>query len=130
VFDTLETALKLANFMRMCKQWTVAALAHGGVKMIAPLQNQKLLMSFVPVYVSDEHHPVRAPQHVVHCQSDGGATERGLLRQERDALPRQPIAAPGRHERLVDWNYQASPADDAQGSQLHDCAPLLFDFTA
>jgi hypothetical protein len=30
---------------------------------------------------------------------------------------------------LVDWNYMAS-ADDTQGSQLHDGAPLLYDFTA
>ena len=61
IFDTLETALKLANFMRTHKQWTVAAsedvtiaLANGGIKMLVcenTLQNQKLLTSFVPVYV-------------------------------------------------------------------------------
>jgi hypothetical protein len=57
VFDTLETALKVANFMRAYKQWTVAAsedvtiaLANGGIKMLVcekTLQNQKLLTSFV-----------------------------------------------------------------------------------
>ena len=64
IFDTLETALKLANFMRTHKQWTVAAsedvtiaLANGGIKMLVcenTLRNQKLLTSFVPVYVGDE----------------------------------------------------------------------------
>jgi hypothetical protein len=36
----------------------------------------------------------------------------------------------GTNLQLVDWNYQASPATDADGSQLHDGAPLLYDFTA
>ena len=31
---------------------------------------------------------------------------------------------------LADWNYMTSPATDADGSQLHDGAPLLYDFTA
>jgi hypothetical protein len=34
----------------------------------------------------------------------------------------------GTNLQLVDWNFQAS-ATDAQGSQLHDDAPLLYDFT-
>jgi hypothetical protein len=36
----------------------------------------------------------------------------------------------GTNVQLVDWNYQDSPATDAEGSQLHDGTPLLYDFTA
>jgi hypothetical protein len=35
----------------------------------------------------------------------------------------------GTNVALVDWNFQASPATDADGSQLHDGAPLLYDYT-
>ena len=31
---------------------------------------------------------------------------------------------------IVDWNYEASPADSESGSLLSDGAPLVYDFTA
>jgi hypothetical protein len=139
VFDTLTTALKLANLMRTHKQWTVAAsedvtiaLASGGIKMLVcenTLQNQKLLTSLVPCYIGDELQFVhRSMSHVVSLTE----AQRSVGFCVKSATPfhgNLSLRLACTNLQILDWNYQARPADDTQGSQLHDGAPLLYDFT-
>ena len=140
VFDTLATALKLANFMRTHKQWTVAAsedvtiaLANGGIKMLVcenTLQNQKLLTSFVPVYVGDELQFVHRSMSCVVSLTEALRSVGFCVKSATPFGGNLSLRLGGTNLQLVDWNYLASPADDTQGSQLHDGAPLLYDFTA
>jgi hypothetical protein len=139
VFDTLTTALKLARFMRTHKQWTVAAsedvtiaIASGGVKMLVcenTLQNQKLLTSFVPVYVGDELQFVHRSMSSVVSLTEALRSVGFCVKSATPFAGSLSLRLGGTNVQLVDWNYQAS-ADDTQGSQLHDGAPLLYDFTA
>ena len=140
VFDTLETALKLAAYMRTHKQWTVAAsedvtvaIASGGVKMLIAentLQNQKLLTSFVPCYIGDQLQFVHRSMSTVLDLTDALRSVSFCVKQSTPFGGNLSLRLGGTNLQLLDWNYQASPADDAQGSQLHDGAPLLYDFTA
>jgi hypothetical protein len=140
VFDTLETALKLARFMRVHKQWTVAAsedvtiaIASGGAKLLVcenTLQNQKLLTSFVPVYVGDELQFVHRSMSCVVSLTEALRSVGFCVKSATPFGGNLSLRLGGTNLQLVDWNFQASPADDTQGSQLHDGAPLLYDFTA
>jgi hypothetical protein len=140
VFDTLETALKLARFMRVHKQWTVAAsedvtiaIASGGVKMLVcenTLQCQKLLTSFVPVYVGDELQFVHRSMSCVVSLTEVLRSVGFCVKSAMPFAGNLSMRIGGTNVALVDWNFQASPATDADGSQLHDGAPLLYDFTA
>ena len=140
VFDSLETALKLARYMRVHKQWTVAAsedvtvaIASGGVKMLVcenTLQNQKLLTSFVPCYIGDELQFVHRSMSTVLDLTDALRSVSFCVKQSTPFAGNTSLRLGGTNLTLVDWNYQASPATDAEGSQLHDGAPLLYDFTA
>ena len=140
VFDTLETALKLANFMRTHKQWTVAAsedvtiaLANGGIKMLVcenTLQNQKLLTSFVPCYIGDELQFVHRSMSCVVSLTEALRSVGFCVKSSTPFGGNLSLRLGGTNVQLVDWNFQASPATDGDGSQLHDGAPLLYDFTA
>jgi hypothetical protein len=139
VFDTLETALKLANFMRTHKQWTVAAsedvtiaLANGGIKMLVcenALQNQKLLTSFVPVYLGDELQFVNRSMSCVVSLTEALRSVGFCVKSATPFAGNLSLRLGGTSVQVVDWNYQAS-ASDSEGSQLHDGAPLLYDFMA
>jgi hypothetical protein len=140
VFDTLETALKLANCMRMHRQWTVAAsedvtvaLANGGIKMLVcenTLQNQKLLTSFVPCYIGDELQFVHRSMSCVVSLTEALRSVGFCVKSSTPFAGNLSLRLGGTNVQLVDWNYMASPATDGDGSQLHDGAPLLYDFTA
>jgi hypothetical protein len=140
IFDTLETALRLANFMRTHKQWTVAAseditiaLANVGIKMLVcenTLQNQKLLTSFVPVYLGDELQFVQRSMSCVVSLTEALRSVGFCVKSSTPFGGNLSLRLGGTNLQLVDWNFQASPATDADGSQLHDGAPLLYDFTA
>jgi hypothetical protein len=140
VFDTLETALKLARFMRVHRQWQVAAsedvtiaIASGGVKLLVfenTLQNQKLLTSFVPVYVGDELQFVHRSMSCVVSLTEALRSVGFCVKSPTPFAGNLSLRLGGTNLQLVDWNFQASPATDGDGSQLHDGTPLLFDYTA
>ena len=63
VFDTLRTGLKLLAFMRHNSQWNVYAsddvvcVSVGAAKLLlleSSLINQKLIMSYLPLYLGGE----------------------------------------------------------------------------
>ena len=140
VFDTLETALRLAAYMRTHKQWTVAAsedvtiaLASGGAKMLVTentLQNQELITSFVPCYIGDELQFVHRSMSSVVSLTEALRSVGFCVKSPTPFGGNLSLRLGGTNLQLLDWNYQASPEDDTQGSQLHDGAPLLYDFTA
>jgi hypothetical protein len=139
IFDQLTTALKLAAFMRVSKQWSVAASedvtivsANGGLKLLLlenTLQNQKLLTSFAACYTGDEllfqHRSMSSVLSLTDALRSVGFCVKGLPYANNLDLR---LAGTG--IQIVDFNYQASVANSEEGSKLSDGSPLVYDFTA
>jgi hypothetical protein len=94
------------------------------------LQNQKLLTSFVPVYVGDELQFVHRSMSCVVSLTEALRSVGFCVKSATPFAGNLSLRIGQTNVALVDWNFQASPATDADGSQLHDGAPLLYDFTA
>jgi hypothetical protein len=94
------------------------------------LQNQKLLTSFVPVYVGDELQIVHRSMSCMVSPTEALHSVGFCVKSATSFAGNVSLRLGGTNVQLVDWNYQASPATDAEGSQLHDGTPLLYDFTA
>jgi hypothetical protein len=109
------------------------ALANGGIKMLVcenTLQNQKLLTSFVPVYVGDELQFVHRSMSCVVSLTEALRSVGFCVKSATPFGGNLSLRLGQTNLQLVDWNYMSSPATDGDGSQLHDGAPLLYDFTA
>ena len=109
------------------------AIASGGVKMLIcenTLQNHRLLTSFVPCYIGDQLQFVHRSRSTVLGLTDALCSVSFCVKSSTPFGGNLSLRLGGTNLQLLDWNYQASPASDAEGSQLHDGAPLLYDFTA
>jgi hypothetical protein len=140
LFDKLTTALRLGGYMRQNKQWQVAmsedvtvVSANGGIKLLAlenTLQNQKLLTSFVPVYTGDQllfvHRSMSSVLSLTEALRSVGFCVKSPLPFANNLDLRLGLTG----IQVIDWNYQASPADSQSGSLLADGSPLVFDYTA
>ena len=139
VFDKLETALRLAFYMRGAKQWQVSAIedvtiisANGGLKLLVlenTLQNQKLLTSFAACYTGDEllfqHRSMSSVLSLTDALRSVGFCVKGLPFSNNLDLR---LAGTG--IQIVDFNYQNSVATSQEDSLLSDDTPLVYDFTA
>ncbi len=139
VFDTLSTALKLAKYMRVPKQWQVSASedvsivsANGGLKLLClenTLQCQKLMSSFSACYTGDEllfqHRSMSSVLSLTQAMQFVGFCMKGLPFSNNLDLR---LAGTG--IQIVDFNYQASVANSQEGSLLGDGTPLVYDFTS
>jgi hypothetical protein len=134
VFDKLTTALKLARFMRQNGQWQVdvtIVAANGGLKMLLlenTLQNQKLLTSFVPVYIGDQllfvHRSMSSVLSLTEALRSVGFCVKSVYNNNLD------LRLGNTFIQIVDWNYQASLLNSEEGTLLNDGTPLVYDFTA
>jgi hypothetical protein len=90
----------------------------------------KLLTSFVPVYVGDQLQFVHRSMSCVVSLTEALRSVGFCIKSATPFDGNLSLRLGQTNVQLVDWNYQASPATDGDGSQLHDGAPLLYDFMA
>jgi hypothetical protein len=137
VCDTLETALKLMEYMRQRSQWQISAsddvliVSVSSTKLLileAGLVQQKLLASFSPVYVGGR----TLFQHRQMSQLlslDGALESVGFAKLS--TTPYQGNAdlalAPSPNILIVDWYYTSNPTALVPGSLLVDATPIVYD---
>jgi len=137
ICDTLETALKLMEYMRTRSQWQVQAsddvivVPCSSTKLLileAGLIQQKLLASFAPTYQGGR----TLFQHRTMSQLlslDGALESVGFAKL--DTTPYVGNASlevsPSPHMLVVDWYFSSSPTSGAPGSVLNDASPILYD---
>jgi hypothetical protein len=138
VFDKMTTGLRLLAFMRRNSQWNVYAsddvvcVSVGAVKLLvleSSLINQKLITSYLPIYLGGEVRWASRTASLVLSTTDALKSV-GFCHQ--GALPfssNLDLRIGGAHMQLVDWNYEASPPNSSSGSLLSDPTPLRYDFT-
>jgi hypothetical protein len=94
------------------------------------LTNQKLLASFLPVYIGGA---VRFAHRTMSQTLDLGSALQAVGFAKLSAAPyggNYDLAqAPSPRILVVDWYYRQSVSSSAQGSQLSDAAPIQYDFT-
>mgnify|MGYP002809826456 CR=1 FL=1 len=138
VFDKLSTGLKLLAFMRTNSQWNVyggddiVCVSVGAAKMLVletTLINQKLITSYLPIYLGGEVRWANRTTSLVLSTTDAlksaGFCHIGGLPFNNNLDLRTGSA----NMQLVDWNYMSNPANSSEGSLLSDPNPLRFDFT-
>jgi hypothetical protein len=139
VFDTLETALKCMEFMRLRNQWLlqasddVAIVSVGGVKLLLmeqTLVNQKLLASFSPSYLGGHtrflHRTMSQTLSLDDAlQAVGFAKLSSVAWQGNYDLAQSPSP----RILIVDWYFRSSTANSTVGSQLSDGTPIAYDYT-
>ena len=136
VFNSVATALKLLAFCRTNGQWNVwgsddiIVVSISGVKALvleSSLTNQKLITSFLPFMLGGEVRWASRTTSLVLSTTDAlksvGYCHTGDLPFSNNLDLR------AAHMQLVDWNYEANPADSTSGSLLSDPTPLRYDFT-
>ena len=139
VFDKKTTALRLLAFMRTNEQWQVSAsddvsiVSINSVKLLLfenTLLNQKLMTSFVPTYVGDQVKFVHRSISTVMNLTDALKSVGFCFTQSTPFNNNLDLRLGSTGIQLVDWNYEASPADSTSGSLLNDGSVLQYDFTA
>ena len=139
VFDTLETALKCMEFMRLRNQWLlqasddVAVVSVGGVKLLLmeqTLVNQKCLASFSPSYLGGHtrflHRTMSQTLSLDDAlQAVGFAKLSSAPWQGNYDLAQSPSP----RILIVDWYFRSSTSGSGQGSQLSDATPISYDYT-
>jgi hypothetical protein len=83
----------------------------------------------VPVYVGDELQFVHRSMSCVVSLTEAQRSVGFCVKSATPFAGNLSLRLGGTNLQVVDWNYQTS-ATDAEGSQLHDGAPLLYAFTA
>jgi hypothetical protein len=138
VFDKLSTALKLLSFMRRNSQWNVYAsddvvcVSVGAAKLLvleSSLLNQKLITSYLPIYLGGEVRWASRTASLVLSTTDALKSVGFCHMGELPFSSNLDLRVGGAHMQLVDWNYEASPASSSVGSLLSDPTPLRYDFT-
>ena len=139
VFDKLTTALRLMTFMRASSQWQVAAndditvVSVGATKLLLlenTLINQKLITSFLPIYLGDQVRFVHRSMSTVLILTDALKTVGFCMLSSTPLANNLDMRTNDTNLQLVDWNYESSPADSSSGSLLSDSSPIVYDFTA
>jgi hypothetical protein len=91
------------------------------------LTNQKLITSYLPILLGGEVRWASRTTSLVLSTTDAlksvGYCHRGELPFSNNLDLR--VA----HLQLIDWNYEANPANSGAGSLLSDPTPMRFDFT-
>lgn len=139
VFDKLTTGLKLLRYMRTNSQWQVAASddilvvsvnAVKGLVMENTLVNQKLITSFLPIYLGDQVRFVHRTSSLVLSLTDALKSVGFCHTASTPFANNLDLRTAGAHMQLFDWYYQATPADSTSGTLLSDSSPIVYDFTA
>lgn len=138
--DTLETALRLMEWMRSRNQWMLQAsddvivCSISATKLLfleAGLIQQKLLASFSPVYLGGkvmfQHRTLSQMLSFSDAAESVGFAKLSSSQWQGNYDLAQ---APSIHALLVDWNFLANVTASNQGSQLQDGTPLVYDYTA
>lgn len=137
-FDKLTTALRLLAYMRTHSQWQVAAsddvtiVSIGAVKGLLlenSLTNQKLITSFLPIYLGDQVRFVHRSMSTVLSITDALKSVGYCVKQDEPFANNLDLRLGGTGIQLFDWNYLASPGTPTEGSLLNDGTPLRYDFT-
>ena len=93
------------------------------------LVNQKLFSSFAPIYYGGLLRFLHRSASLVLSLTDALRAVGYCVASPVPYMNNTDLRVAGVNMLVVDWNYQANPATPAQGSQLEDETPLVFDFT-
>ena len=139
VFDKLTTGLRLLTYMRQHSQWQVAASddvtvvsvnSVKGMILENSLINQKLITSFLPIYIGDQVRFVHRSMSTVLSLTDALKSVGYCLKADTPFANNLDLRLGDTGIQLFDWNFMASPADSTSGSLLNDGTPIRYDFTA
>lgn len=136
VFDSVDTALKCMEYMRLRAQWLltptddIMIVSVSSTKLIiaeTSLVNQKLLSTFMPMYIGGAtrfaHRSMSILQRLPEAISDVGFCVQDTFTDNWTL--QNPVLGKAPNLVLVDINYRASPTADAPGSKLDDGNSLL-----
>ena len=136
VFDTVETALKCMEFMRLRDQWLltptddIMIVAVSFTKLLiaeSSLVNQKLLSTFMPLYVGGStrfaHRSMSVVQRLADAIQDVGFCVQDPLTDNYTL--QNPVRGKAPHIVIVDINFKANPTAQAPGSLLDDGDDLI-----
>ena len=139
VFDTKRTALALLKQMRTVgKTWNVygsedvLCVAISYTKMMVcetNLVNQKLLSSFAPVYYGGLTRFLHRSASLVLNLTDALRAVGYCVASSTPYGNNTDLRAAGVNLLIIDWNFMANPPTFAEGTQIEDANPLVFDFT-
>jgi hypothetical protein len=127
------------TFMRQQSQWQVAAndditvVSIGATKLLLmenTLINQKLLTSFLPIYLGDQVRFVHRSMSTVLSLTDALKTVGFCMLSNTPLANNLDMRTNDTNIQLLDWHYESSPADSTSGSLLSDGSPIVYDFTA
>ena len=139
VFDKQTTALRLLAYMRQHAQWQVYAsddvlcVSVGATKLLVletSLTNQKLITSFLPIYLGDQVRWVHRTMSTVLSTTDALKSVGFCVKSALPYANNLDLRLAGTGIQVVDWYYTASPQDSTSGSLLEDSSPIRYDFTA
>ena len=123
--------------MRTNSQWKVWASDHlvivsiGAVKSLVlepSPTNQKLITSYLPIYLGGEVRWASRTTSLVLSTTDALKSVGFCDKGELPFSSNLDLRIGGAHMQLVDSNYEANPASGG-GSLLFDPTPLRYDFT-
>ena len=138
VFDKLTTGLRLLTYMRTHAQWQVAGSddvtivsinAVKGMVLENSLINQKLITSFLPVYIGDQVRFVHRSMSTVLSLTDALKSVGYCMKADTPFANNLDLRLGTTGIQIFDWNYMANPSMSSDGSLLSDGSPLRYDFT-
>ena len=136
VVDTVETALKCMEFMRVRDQWLltptddIMIFSVSYVKLLiaeSSLVNQKLLSTFMPLYLGGStrfaHRSMSVVQRLSSSLQDVGFCVQDAFIDNFQL--QNPVRGKSPHIVIVDINFKANPTALAPGSVLDDGDNLI-----
>ena len=138
VFDTLAGGLKLMAHLRTNRQWhcygsddvlVVSVSASKLLLLETTLVNQKLITSFLPVYIGGEIRWCSRQTSLTLSTTDALMSVGFCFKGSVPFANNFDLRTGGANMQVVDWYYVAAPPDLTTGSMLADPTPIQYDYT-